>query len=413
MSDKMDEEASTCSSLDEAAATLLRPASRDRGAPWVAACPRMGTSAVAALWAVLLVLGLAFATIRGRGGGDAGAAAEAQVSGVVGLAEALDFSKVKVPSLGTVRAIYTYGAPATAHSALEDLQREDHCLGGLRSYNEDIVGAGTKQADAAAMSNNLAHARMATVVLRNAGESIYVPCPGETTWPNDKEGNVFAEWRVHWEDNYTPRLQKIQVNGKNLSNQEPFNKAYQYVILAYKSYDSTLHTRQAIAERLPGWKLVARETRIQGKGTLYDEDPVMIVQDSKTLDCAVVFTGTNNDNEITTSTNNYGTGYCGFEQVHAGYRNELWDISHELWPRLRPKLAKCNQVDCVGHSLGGSLCEVFAACANSKRVSDADFQQQMWAQQTPEEMPEIQVGGTVLVEGADKHCEEPPCPKVR
>ncbi len=30
-------------------------------------------------------------------------------------------------------------------------------------------------------------------------------------------------------------------------------------------------------------------------------------------------------------------------------------------------------VACLGHRLGGSLCEIFAACANSRRLSGADF----------------------------------------
>jgi len=151
-----------------------------------------------------------------------------------------------------------------------------------------------------------------------------------------------------------------------------------------------VHTKQAIAERLPGWKLVAKEVRESGSGTLYDSDPVMIVQQKSSLDCAVVFTGTNNGgNEISTSTTDYTTGYCGYASVHAGYRNELWQITKVLWPRLRPKLAKCNRVICVGHSMGGSLCELFAGCANKKAVGDRDFEQQKWTKGTPEEMPEL------------------------
>lgn len=330
-----------------------------------------------------------------------------------------DETSDKMPSLGTIEGVYTYGAPATAQPPLENLMSEDRCFGGLRSYNEDVIGPATKQVDAAAMSNFYPHARIPTAVLHKTGDSIYVPCPSKEvaaaeTWPNDNSGEVFSEWGLHWENDYTPRLKNIKVKGEDLGGKQPFLKAYDYVIFAYKTYDSTIHAVEQVHNRLPTWKLVARETRVSGKGTSYDEDPILLFQDSKTLDCAITFTGTNNvDNELSTSTTSYGTGYCGFDQVHVGYRNELWSITKDLWPKLRPKLSKCNKVDCVGHSLGGSLCEIFAACANSKRVDNSDYQQQMWARQEPALIPEIKKGGVVMVADAEKRCEEPPCPKTR
>ncbi len=54
--------------------------------------------------------------------------------------------------------------------------------------------------------------------------------------------------------------------------------AYITVLMAYKSYDSTAHTVEEMRNWAPTWKLVARKTRIQGSGTLYDEDPVALVR---------------------------------------------------------------------------------------------------------------------------------------
>lgn len=356
---------------------------------------------------VLLLVGVYCATLTYRHGGDV--AAEADMAGLRDLASGL-----QVPSPGTVAGIYTYGAPATAKPPLENMLAENHCFDGLRSYTEDVMTPTMKQVDAAAISNFYPHALMNTAVLHAGSDSLFVPCPGKSTWPNDNNGDVFADWGLHWENDYTPRLQQATVHGKKVGDEEPFASAYLFVILAYKSYDSTTHTMEAMVDRMPGWKLVARETRVQGSGTLYDEDPVMIAQDTETLDCALVFTGTNNiDNEVATSTTSYSAGYCGFKGVHDGYRNELWDITKDLFPRLRPKLSKCNKVSCVGHSLGGALCEIFAACANSGRVADPDYQQQMWAKKTPEEMPEITQGAVVYTSDAEKRCEEPPCPKTR
>jgi len=305
--------------------------------------------------------------------------------------EALSLAKLQTGDLGIVHEIYSYGAPATAHPAIEDMQQPDGCFRGLRSYTEDIFGVNNEshQVDAAAMANLYSHAKMPVAVLHWGRDSYYLPCPGNTAWPVEASF-VYHEWRLHWEDDYTPRLKHITVNGKDFSKTYPLSKGYDFVILAYKSYDTAEHTKAAIAERLPGWKLVAKEVRESGEGTLRDTDPVMIVQQASSLDCALVFTGTNNaGNELTSSTTGFSTGYCGYKAVHAGYRNELWFITKALWPKLRPKLAKCNRVICVGHSMAGSLCEIFAGCANKKLVGDPDFEQQKWLKGTPEEMPEL------------------------
>jgi len=298
---------------------------------------------------------------------------------------------VRPEDLGIVHELYTYGAPAATQPPLEDQQRPDGCFRGLRSYTEDIFGVANEshQVDAASMINTYDHPKMPVAALHWGYDSLYVPCPGKPHWPQQGAA-VYQEWRLHWEEDYTPRLKHVRVHGKDYSNVYPFDKAYLFVILAYKSYDTTEHTKQAISVRMPGWRLVAKEVREQGTGTLYDRDPVMIVQDSHTLDCALVFTGTNNrGNELTSSTTSYATSYCGYDTVHAGYRNELWHITRSLWPALRPKLAKCGRVTCVGHSMGGPVCELFAACANSKRSGDPDFEQQMWVKGTPEAMPEV------------------------
>jgi len=291
---------------------------------------------------------------------------------------------------GTVDEMYTYGAPATASPPMENLMAPDRCFGGLRSYTEDIFGAfhESKQVDAAAMNNYFPHAKINTACLHWDEDSFYVPCsgshPGEPAWPQ-RGGAVYEEWRLHDEADYTDRLNVATVDGKSVVGQEPFVSATKFVILAYKSYDTVDNTKKAIADKLPGWHLVAREVDTHGA----DEDPVMVVQDSETLDCALVFTGTNSFGELTTSTTQYGSGYCGFDNVHVGYRNEVWTIMNDVMPALRPKLAKCKKVICVGHSLGGAMCEVFAACANSGRAKDPDFQNQIWVKGEPELMPEI------------------------
>lgn len=390
------------------------------------AVPRgaLGVPAFLAVGSLLLLatlLLLVTARLGGRGDPAGGVVAEEAPRELVqfgfgAFAEALaglaPFSGASdEPDAGMVYAIYTYGAPGTAGSALEDLQREDRSFRGLRSYTQDVLSPMTKQVDAAAISNAYLHARMPTAALGLGTDSKFEGGPGEPTWPNDVDGGTFMEWRLHWEDDYTPRLKHVTINGSRYLSREPFAAAYAFVILAYKAYDSTANTREAMAERLPGWKLVARETRIHGSGPDYDEDPVALVQNSITLDCVLVLTGTNCANEIGSSLDTVGTGFCGFSDVHEGYRDELWSLTKDLWPALRPKLSKCRKVSCVGHSLGGSLCELLAACANSGRLQDPDYRQQAWARGAPEAMTEISQGSIFYTDDAERRCDEPPCPK--
>ncbi|OLQ06890.1 hypothetical protein AK812_SmicGene9766 [Symbiodinium microadriaticum] len=112
---------------------------------------------------------------------------------------------------------------------------------------------------------------------------------------------------------------------------------------------------QELAEKLPEWRLVDRH--------VFEGDPEM-VSSRKNLDCALIFTGTNTFGELGSS-------------VHAGYRDEIWQLSdHAIWPKITAKLAKCNR-------------DVFSGCINSGHAADADYKKLMWYKGAPELMPEI------------------------
>jgi len=292
-----------------------------------------------------------------------------------------------------VHAVFTYGAPATHASPFKNLAREDGCFLGLRAYTEDLVGAWDeiKQVDAAAMNNYYPHAATPSVVLREWKDSIFSPCnfkeEGHPEWPQ-RGNNVFEEWRLHQEDDYTERLKRVTIDGKSVTDVEPFRTSKFFAELAWKSYDS-IENAKAVLRKMGNWTLVSRVEDEHGT----DTDPVMVAQESNTLECAIVFTGTNAGSELSTSTTQYGTGYCGFEQCHVGYRNELWTITNNLFPQLKPILSSCSKVTCVGHSLGGALCEIFAACANSGHTDDPDFQLLAWDTAKPRRLAEFKEPG--------------------
>lgn len=290
-----------------------------------------------------------------------------------------------------VDEVYTYGAPATHQQPFRNAARKDECFPGLRSYTENLIGVHKEihQEDAAAMFTFYPHAWTNSVVLHKTGDSQFTPCRdhkefGHPEWPQ-RAANVFAHWPIHKETPYTERLRNVTVHGKMVATQEPFASANLFVALAWQAYEELETQKRTLREKMPGWKVVERQEDVHGG----DVDPVTVVQNSKTLDCALVFTGTNSVSEFSTSTTQYGTGYCGFTGVHVGYRNELWTISNNKWHEIRPKLEMCGRVICVGHSLGGSLCEIFAACANSGNYSDPDYQLIAWKKGRARRMREI------------------------
>jgi len=287
-----------------------------------------------------------------------------------------------------VQAVYTYGAPATRWPPFRNAATEDGCFAGLRSYTEESAMWGTMTSVDAAPGNNWKpHMVTNTLVLKWQEDSIYSPCNGpdhgHSDWPT-RGISIMWDWALHKEPIYKDRYEALTINGTDMTHVEPFNQARLFVTFAWRAYESLPMVHEALA-KLPEWRLVAREVYENA----VDSDPVLVIQDVKTLGCVLAFTGTDYIAEVGTSLQRYGTGYCGYDGVHAGYRNELWTLTNTIWGGIRPKLEKCANVTCVGHSLGGALCEIFSACANSGNFTDPDYHMLAWNKTTPILMPEV------------------------
>ncbi|CAE8686896.1 unnamed protein product, partial [Polarella glacialis] len=212
-----------------------------------------------------------------------------------------------------------------------------------------------------------------------------VPGRGHPSWPIQSQPGkaIFMDWGLHKEKNYQDRLNEITVlemstaitvDKMSVNNQELFRKARLMVSLAFGAYSDTPDMKAKARYGLPGWKVVAHEIQ----NTLEAKDSIWLVQEQDTMDCAFVFTGTSTFAELGTSIKSVGHPFCGFKEVHRGYQDKLYWLMKGLMPKLRPKMAQCNRMTCTGHSLGGSLCDVWSACANSKRTNDKHYKLQMW-----------------------------------
>eukprot|EP00442_Polarella_glacialis_P046790 CAMPEP_0115119376 /NCGR_PEP_ID=MMETSP0227-20121206/45054_1 /TAXON_ID=89957 /ORGANISM="Polarella glacialis, Strain CCMP 1383" /LENGTH=364 /DNA_ID=CAMNT_0002520833 /DNA_START=196 /DNA_END=1290 /DNA_ORIENTATION=+ len=309
-----------------------------------------------------------------------------------------DIKQQDSEELGVVDEMYTFGAPGTAKPAFTNLASADGIFIGLRLYTENIFGVNreSSQVDGGAVFDDYLHPEIGVVALHWKEDSTYVPGRGHPSWPIQSQPGkaIFMDWGLHKEKNYQDRLNEITVlemstaitvDKMSVNNQELFRKARLMVSLAFGAYSDTPDMKAKARYGLPGWKVVAHEIQ----NTLEAKDSIWLVQEQDTMDCAFVFTGTSTFAELGTSIKSVGHPFCGFKEVHRGYQDKLYWLMKGLMPKLRPKMAQCNRMTCTGHSLGGSLCDVWSACANSKRTNDKHYKLQMWTKGVPQLMPEI------------------------
>lgn len=93
-----------------------------------------------------------------------------------------------------------------------------------------------------------------------------------------------------------------------------------------------------------------------------------------------------------------GRSFCGFKDVHPGFVDATRMMirnTNYTW-NIKQKLPFCDGLTVSGHSQGGAIAHIIAACINSNRdetpeVEDDqyDFNTIKWERQDPEELPEV------------------------
>ena len=110
----------------------------------------------------------------------------------------------------------------------------------------------------------------------------------------------------------------------------------------------------------------------ESSGIINDIDQVYVLKNDRngidSRKCIIAFQGSDNVKDFMNFINsgNDETTYCGIERVHSGVSNKLLKLitDDQYANAIKPALETCYDVTCVGHSLGGSLCNLFTMCAN-------------------------------------------------
>ena len=123
-----------------------------------------------------------------------------------------------------------------------------------------------------------------------------------------------------------------------------------------------------------GYELLAQMKHKDEDSFMTDHDGVAVLKsdnDPSYRKCIITFEGSdNNDDRFNfVGSNNDPTSYCGRNGIQSGVKDELVGIVNDSQYAsiIKPSLETCHEVSCVGHSLGGSLCNLFTMCANQGR----------------------------------------------
>lgn len=136
----------------------------------------------------------------------------------------------------------------------------------------------------------------------------------------------------------------------------------------------------------PGWELIKQGFVESGRSDIVREvkdiDDIKLFKKAATDECVFTFEGSNIETE---GGQQYDLGrftgpgagdmvtWCGKDNLHRGVKDELWTIMQsDAYADFKPELAACQKVTCVGHSLGGALCDMWTHLANNGVEDSSD-----------------------------------------
>lgn len=327
--------------------------------------------------------------------------------------EAEDFNEAAASATTSnllVDYLYTYGGPATVKHPHQS-NPGNKCIPGIRVYTENYGWKGwwgyITNTDFAAIMNakhDYPHPKMSTLVLRlyegGKQEYLWFECKDsddeyEYSWQYFPDKNARSSTKNDIHDiqvDYEPRMQAFNDGSSSplysdasaFARQSP--SLLDYVSAAYCVWFPTEADMTSCLKGYPekhtgeggndpvqglaplGWEVYANMNHVDGN----DQDHVMVLKNDDSPSfrkCIISFKGSDGIEDISRFLfdNAKTTGYCGRNGVHKGVRDELSQITHDdQWDsEIRPALETCDEVTCVGHSLGGALCNTFTMCANN------------------------------------------------
>lgn len=305
-------------------------------------------------------------------------------------------------SLGYAEALYTIGAPGTAATPLTNARHASGCFQGLRVYSQTqfkhIVSTRTKS-DPVTWGFNAVYKHAMVPSFALMGEKEYMgdlnkeiqPCSAENS--GLPKADFTPDHGMHSSDWYMSSVAAHSQRSKSYSRLAKMIKVMQQCW-----YNTTTLADQA--DKL-GMRLVGRAmAKKDAKGIFEDiawNDVSLVQWPAASTECYLVWRGVDANKDYRDVlipkklTLRPGTDFCGFQKVHHGFTDKFRILtqSREFKVQILQNLPKCSKVSSLGHSLGGALSELWAACVNRAPKGDGDYRAISWTRGRPQVMRQM------------------------
>lgn len=271
---------------------------------------------------------------------------------------------------GRVSHLYTFGAP---HVSLPALTRRDgSCFDGYRisTFRDDWFVDYEDIVPTLLVPANFYHPNIRTLGITNTSDGFrHLWSCGQNPWRVS-----YPEYTLHFKSVYEQDMQQ-------LGSQYSRAKEAASIGLA-NSYSMDPSTVQVSVQSM-GWNLVASAS--------IGEDVSHLLQNPNDKRCILTFEGSDSPTDFIADAKIKKVSFCGLaQQVHLGFRDEFRNVTwhSNFQTEIRPKLGQCSTVDVVGHSLGGAVASLFAACVDSQNGSD-DYNKVSWSVSAPQALSPV------------------------